>query len=186
MATPDSARTLRPPMRTLATERLILEPLVAAHADAMFAVLSDPAIYAYENAPPRSADWLRERYARLESRQSGDGTEQWLNWVVHLRGGAPIGYVQATVPASGRLMIAYEFGSAWWGQGYAREATQAMIDELVAQNGARGLAAVLKCANFRSLRLLERLGFAPATPAARALADVEPDECLMQRDVAAA
>ena len=173
-------------MRTLATTRLILEPLVAAHADAMFAVLSDPAIYAYENAPPRSVDWLRERYARLESRQSGDGTEQWLNWVVRPRGSAPIGYVQATVEASGRAGIAYEFGSAWWGQGYAREATQAMIDELIAQHGARGLAAVLKCANFRSLRLLDRLGFSPASPGEHALAEVEPDECLMLRDVAAA
>lgn len=186
MATGDSARSPRPPMRTLATDRLILEPLVAAHADAMFAVLSDPAIYAYENAPPRSADWLRERYARLESRRSGDGTEQWLNWVVRLRGDVPIGYVQATVPASRRALIAYEFGSAWWGQGYAREATQAMIDELVAHHDARGFAAVLKCANFRSLRLLERLGFARASPEAHALANVDPDECLMQRDVAAA
>jgi RimJ/RimL family protein N-acetyltransferase len=173
-------------MRTLATDRLTLEPLVAAHADAMFAVLSDPAIYAYENAPPRSAEWLRERYARLESRQSGDGTEQWLNWVVRPRGGAPIGYVQATVEASGRALIAYEFGSAWWGQGYAREAAQAMIGELIAHHGARSLAAVLKCANLRSLRLLGRLGFSPASPEARALADVEPDECLMVRDVAAA
>jgi [ribosomal protein S5]-alanine N-acetyltransferase len=173
-------------MRTLASDRLILEPLVAAHADAMFAVLSDPAIYAYENAPPRSIDWLRERYARLESRQSGDGTVQWLNWVVRPRGGAPIGYVQATVPASGRATIAYEFGSAWWGQGYAREATQAMINELVARYGVRGLAAVLKCANFRSFRLLERLGFARASPDAHALANVEADECLMQRDVAPA
>ena len=61
-----------------------------------------------------------------------------------------------------------------------------MIDELVAHHDARGLAAVLKCANFRSLRLLERLGFARASPEAHALANVDPDECLMQRDVAAA
>lgn len=173
-------------MRTLASDRLILEPLVAAHADAMFAVLSDPAIYAYENAPPRAVEWLRERYVRLESRQSGDGSEQWLNWVVRPRGGAPIGCVQATVYASGRAAIAYEFGSAWWGQGYAREATQAMIDELIACHGVRGLAAVLKSANFRSLRLLERLGFSRASSDAHALANVEPDECLMLRDVATA
>jgi RimJ/RimL family protein N-acetyltransferase len=173
-------------MRTLASDRLILEPLVAAHADAMFAVLSDPAIYAYENAPPRSVAWLRERYTRLESRQSGDGTERWLNWVVRPRGGTPIGYVQATVDASGRAAIAYEFGSAWWGQGYAREATQAMIDELIASHDVRGLAAVLKSANFRSLRLLERLGFSRASSDALALANTEPGECLMLRDVATA
>ena len=53
-------------MRTLVAGELSLEPQTAAHAEEMFAVLSDPAIYAFENAPPRSIDWLRERFARLE------------------------------------------------------------------------------------------------------------------------
>ena len=42
----------------------VLEPQVAAHAEAMFVVLSDPAIYAYENAPPESLEWLRKRFER--------------------------------------------------------------------------------------------------------------------------
>lgn len=171
-------------MREIASDRLTLVPQVAAHADAMFVVLSDPAIYAYENAPPPSVEWLRERYARLETRRSGDGTEHWLNWVVRLADGEPIGYVQATVHASGRAAIAYEFGSAWWGKGYAREATQAMIDELAACYAVRGLNAVLKRANFRSLRLLERLGFTLASAEQHAAESVEPDECLLRRDLA--
>ena len=43
-----------PRMRALRTARLRLEPQRAAHADEMFQVLSDPAIYTYENAPPTS------------------------------------------------------------------------------------------------------------------------------------
>lgn len=66
-------------MRTLQTARLTLEPQCAAHAAAMFAVLSDPAIYEYENAPPASVDALRARYAFLEGRRSPDGSQQWLN-----------------------------------------------------------------------------------------------------------
>jgi len=62
-------------MRTIETTRLTLEPQTAAHADEMFVVLSDPAVYTYENAPPPSVEWLRARFARLESRRSGDGTE---------------------------------------------------------------------------------------------------------------
>jgi len=72
-------------MRTLQTARLTLEPQCAVHAAAMFAVLSDPAIYEYENAPPASVDALRARYAFLEGRRSPDGSQQWLNWVARLR-----------------------------------------------------------------------------------------------------
>jgi hypothetical protein len=39
-------------MQAIATAGLTLEPQVAAHADEMFGVLSDPAIYEHENAPP--------------------------------------------------------------------------------------------------------------------------------------
>ena len=125
----------------------------------MFAVLSDPAIYEYENEPPASLEALRRRYAALESRRSPDGREQWLNWVIRLPTGEPIGYVQATVYPDRRAAIAYELGSAWWGRGLARQAVEAMVAELVAQHGARRLTAVLKQRNVRSLRLLERLGF---------------------------
>ena len=40
------------PMRNLKTKRLTLEPLLESHAPAMFEVLSDPAIYEFENEPP--------------------------------------------------------------------------------------------------------------------------------------
>jgi [ribosomal protein S5]-alanine N-acetyltransferase len=63
-------------MRTIETGNLILEPQTAAHADVMFAVLSDPAIDAYENEPPPSAAWLRDRFTKLETRLSADGQER--------------------------------------------------------------------------------------------------------------
>lgn len=170
-------------MRTLTTARLSLEPQTAAHAPEMFGVLSDPAIYEYENEPPRSLDWLRERFARLESRQSPDGRQQWLNWVVRLHGAELIGYVQATVQADGRAGIAYELASAHWGRGLAQEAVRAMIDELVNQHAARRLSAVLKQRNHRSLKLLQRLDFTPATAQQQIDFGIEADELLMLRDV---
>lgn len=163
-------------MQAITTGSLTLEPQVAAHAEEMFAVLSDPAIYEHENAPPRSLEWLRERFARLESRRSADGQEQWLNWVIRLPGGELIGYVQATL-ADGHGAIAYELASAYWGRGLAREALQGMLAELAGRYGVRSFSAVLKRSNLRSLRLLERLGFRPAGQAP------EPDELRMQRDL---
>src|SRR5947207_3014901 len=117
-------------MNIIETEALTLEPQIAAHAEEMFVVLSDPAIYEYENEPPVSLEWLRERFRKLETRRSPDGKEQWLNWVIRLPNAKLIGYVQATVDENGHATIAYELGSQSWGLGYGRRSVQAMIATL--------------------------------------------------------
>ena len=89
-------------MNTLTSPRLTLEPLREAHAAEMFAVLSDPAIYEYENEPPASVEALAARYRRQQLGRSPDGREQWLNWVARLSAsGEAIGYVQATIYPDG-------------------------------------------------------------------------------------
>ena len=154
-------------MHVIDTGSLTLEPQTAAHAEEMFAVLSDPAIYEYENEPPPSLEWLRARFTQLESRRSANGQERWLNWVIRLPTSKLVGYVQATVDPNGRAAIAYELSSAYWGRGLARRAVQAMISELV---------------NLRSMRLLDRLGFSPASAERHGKHRVEPGELLMQRE----
>jgi RimJ/RimL family protein N-acetyltransferase len=168
-------------MRVLATSRLSLHPQASRHADAMFNVLSDPAIYEFENAPPESIEWLRARFAKLESRRSPDGSQHWLNWVIALRAGALIGYVQATVHRDGHAAIAYILDSRYWGQGYANEATSAMISELIQRYRVRELTAVLKRANQRSQKMLLRLRFVEADMPRATLAAIDADEILMTR-----
>jgi [ribosomal protein S5]-alanine N-acetyltransferase len=168
-------------MRTLFAGDLRLEPQLAAHAEAMFVVLSDPAIYEFENEPPGSVDPLRVRFAELESRASPTGQEQWLNWVVRLPTGELAGYVQATVYPNHRAGVAYEFASAFWGQGYARRSLEAMFEELAQRYEVALLSAVLKQQNFRSLALLRRLGFTMMSPEEHARREVERDEHLMAR-----
>lgn len=167
-------------MQTIETARLVLEPQTAAHAEELFVVLSDPAIYEFENAPPASLDALRERFRALESRRSPDGRQLWLNWLVRLHAdGAAIGYVQATVLPDANALIAYEFGSAWWGRGLAREAVAALIASLHARERVRAVGAVFKRANFRSRRLLERLGLRVAGDGEFPRGEAEPDEDAM-------
>lgn len=166
-------------MNTIDTATVTLEPQVEAHADEMFAVLGDPAIYTWENQPPPSVEWLRERFRKLESRRSADGTEQWLNWIVRIPAGTAIGYVQATVRGNGSAAIAYEFASAYWGQGLAQSAARAMIRELAHHYGVTRFVAIAKQVNVRSARLLERLGFAPASLQTCAEWGCGPDEIVM-------
>ena len=165
------------PCAIIESPRLTLEPLVAAHADEMFEVLSDPAIYEFENQPPESVEWLRDRYQRLEARRSPAGDAIWLNWVIRLRDAQLIGYVQATVLPTSRAGIAYELASKYWRRGYGLEATTAMLAELEVRYAVREFTAVLKRANYRSHGLLTRLGFSLALDAG----SIEPDEVMMRR-----
>jgi ribosomal-protein-alanine N-acetyltransferase len=167
-------------MRAIVTREFTLEPQTAAHAEEMFRVLADPAIYEYENEPPASVEWLRERFRKLETRRSPDGSEQRLNWVIRLPTSELAGYVQATVHADGRAAVAYVLASAHWGRGLASGAVRAMLVELAERHRVKRFTAVFKRGNLRSLRLLERLAFRFASPQDVALCGVEPDELLME------
>ena len=171
-------------MNVLNAGQITLEPQTVEHAEEMFAVLSDAAIYKYENEPPASVEWLRNRYRQLEIRRSPDGNQQWLNWVVRLSDSKLAGYVQATVGVDGNCDIAYVFASAYWGKGYATKSVESMIAALIDEYSVHTLWAVFKSDNDRSRRLLERLEFGPATPVASRNHEVEPGEMLMTRKAA--
>ena len=171
-------------MQTLHTSRLVLEPLVAEHADALYPVLCDPRQFEYlDQGAPASLEALRERYRKLESRRSGDGREQWLNWALLLRDGedSAIGFVQATVQEDHRAWVAYEVAHARWGQGIATEATRAMVEHLIAHYAVTQLMATVDQRNQRSWRLLERLGFARADAKQTAALDVQAGDWLYLR-----
>src|SRR4029078_7211366 len=93
-----------------ASRRRRSEPLVAAHADEMFAPMSAAAIYAYiPEQPPVSVTALRQRYQQLERGHSASGRERWLNWIVRLGSGQCAGYVQATIHPASTADFAFVF-----------------------------------------------------------------------------
>jgi ribosomal-protein-alanine N-acetyltransferase len=146
----------------LETERLLLEPIRADHADGMFEGLHDPSLYAYQtDEPPRDLASLRARYARLASGHSLDELAHWLNWILIVRnGGAAAGYVQATVEKGLRSAeIGYLVLPAQQHQGFGGEAVGAMVAHLFAA-GVAVLHATVDVRNAASIGLIERLGFA--------------------------
>lgn len=166
-------------MNTLTADLCTLEPQVEAHAAEMFPVLCDSAIYQFEGEPPPSLERLAAGYRRKETRESPDGTEKWLNWVVRLNSGELAGYVQATVVSDGRSYVGYEFASRFWRKGIATSALQTMFAELARHYGVRELIAVLKVANFRSTGLLRKLGFVEVPAEEQAQFAPEGDETVM-------
>ena len=149
-------------MQTIVTPTLTLEPLLASHAEAMFEVLNDRAIYQYlDHPPPASVEYLIGAYLRLEARRSPDGSDAWLNWVIHPHDQPLVGYVQATVAPDRSAYVAYVLASKYWGRGYAQCAMQAMLEHLVSTYNVDRCLATVEVQNQRSSRLLERLGFCP-------------------------
>jgi ribosomal-protein-alanine N-acetyltransferase len=169
-------------MQTITAAELVLEPLTLADAETMFGVLSDPQIYRYlDYGPPPSVEHLRDVYTKLESRKSPDGSQLWLNWVVHQRGAEPMGYVQATVFPPGTAWVAYVLSSKYWGRGYARMATHAMIEHLADAYGTTQYLATVEAENRRSIGLLERLSFRLARPQEAQQHDLSATERLFVR-----
>jgi RimJ/RimL family protein N-acetyltransferase len=169
-------------MRALHSASLTLEPLVAAHADAMFAALSAPEMYAYmPGKPPASVEAVRERYARLESRRSADGTQQWLNWVVRMRTGECAGFVQATIHPQLTADFAFALAPRHWGHGVAFEACTTAIPALFADFDVTALYCTVDRSNRRSLRLLERLGFQEIASDRYPHGNAEPGDRVFER-----
>ena len=152
-------------MQTIVTSTLTLEPLLASHAEEMFELLSDPAIYRYlDYTAPVSAESLRSVYQRWEARRSPDKSEAWLNWVIRPRDRALVGYVQATVTSSRTAYVAYILASKYWGKGYARLAVETMLEHLASAYEVDRYLATVEADNERSICLLLRLGFQAVVP----------------------
>ncbi len=127
----------------LHTARLILAPLRAEDADAMFDLYADPRMYAFTGDPTPTIHDLRTRYERLAVGRSADGRQEWRNWIVRRRDdGVPVGALQATIDHDGRrALIAWDIGVAAQGRGYATEAAKAVLRWL----DERGVVTVEAC-----------------------------------------
>jgi [ribosomal protein S5]-alanine N-acetyltransferase len=145
---------------TILTPRLTLRAARPDQAQAMWPVLSDPALYRWiAREPPASVANVEARLARISQRTAPDRAEQWLNWTVWRRDSdEAIGIVEATVSRSNDVLIAYMFAPRIWGQGYAREATAAAIDAMRTA-GAHSFTATIDVRNEPSRKLAQRLDF---------------------------
>ncbi len=148
------------------TERLTIEALAVRHAAGLFVALDDERVGRFIGGPDvTSVEALVARIERVSAGPGPEWDEQWLNWAV-LLDGVVIGRIEATlrhgVGQPGIAEIAYVFGPAWWGRGFATEATAWMIDHLASAHSVIQCWATVDPSNTASIDLLERLGFATA------------------------
>jgi RimJ/RimL family protein N-acetyltransferase len=123
------------PEQGWSTDRLEVEALSGNTATELFGVLDDPALHAFTGGEPLGLDALTQRYARLATRHSPDGSQIWANWLLRTRSDRrAVGTLQATLPAGGPnagfAEVAWVVGSDWQGQGLASEAAASLVDRL--------------------------------------------------------
>ncbi|MFN2466456.1 MAG: GNAT family N-acetyltransferase [Candidatus Dormibacteria bacterium] len=144
------------------TARLTLIPQRREHAAEMLGALSDPALYFFTGGePPSSREWLEDRFSRLETRRSGDGSDLWLNWVIQLSPAGPlIGYVQASV-TSATAELAWVIGTPWQRHGYGTEAVAAMMAWLRVRLPSIPITAAIHPDHVASGSLARKVGLRP-------------------------
>jgi RimJ/RimL family protein N-acetyltransferase len=173
------------PELSLETPRLLLEPLGAHHAAALYEPLQAPELYTFiPQEPPPSLDALTARYTVLSGRRSPNGQEDWLNWALRERTtDAYIGVVQATVQADGAALLAYMIFPPFWRQGYARESCACVLAHLFGRYHVSRVAAEIDTRNAASIHLIESLGFiqSATTPGADFFKGAVSDECRYER-----
>ena len=146
------------PEAMLETERLVLEPLLPAHADEMFPILNDARLHEFTGGTPATLAELRVRYGLLNGRRSPDGKEGWLNWVIRAREtAAAVGSVQATIVGN-EASVAWVIGAEWQGRGFATEAATALVSHLLADPTIFSVRALIADGHVASERVAERAG----------------------------
>jgi RimJ/RimL family protein N-acetyltransferase len=167
-------------MTRITSPRLILEALRESHAEDLWCVLADPRIYRFlDDKPPASLSALAERFRKLERGRSVDDDEIWLNWTVQTTEGRCIGFVQATIYPDRSAAVAFVVGANYWGKGYGREATEAMLRSLVESCSIRGAFATVDPRNVASQNLLLSLGFGKVSANEFPLAEIRPGDLLL-------
>ena len=167
------------------TERLLIEPLSPAHAVELFAALDDPRVGAFIGGPDvTTLDALERRIVALAAGPPDAHPEdRWLNWVARrATDGAVVGRLEATTYPDGWAEVAYVFGPAFWGAGYATEGVAWMGSHLAAEYGIHEWWAAVHPDNVGSIRLLGRLGFEPQpVPPSRPLGSYDEGDLVFAR-----
>jgi RimJ/RimL family protein N-acetyltransferase len=144
----------------LRTARLLLRQWRDEDVAAFAELSADPAVMEYlRPLPDRASGEAWAAQARDHWHQHGFG-----QWVVEVPAEASfIGVVGLNVvpyeaPFTPAVEIAWRILQAYWGQGYATEAAQAALDYGFATLGLTEIVALTVPANWRSRRVMERLG----------------------------
>ena len=142
------------------SERLAMELIHRDHARLAFEILNDDRLYTYI---PKKAPTLKEleiQYTFWENRESPDGAEYWLNWVIFLQTTRQlVGTVQIGIHRQKKEgAIAYMVGERFQSKGYGTEVVHALLAHCKNHYGVQRFKAWIDTRNVASIRLVQKVG----------------------------
>ena len=146
-------------MTTVETERLVGEPITAAHHDELCALLGDPRVGATLGGaltPARVAASIERQQAHWE--QHGFGFRLWRERAT----GAAVargGLFHTHVGERDEVEVGWAVVSARWGEGFATELGAASVRTGFEDLALRDVVAFTLPHNRASLRVMDKLGF---------------------------
>lgn len=146
---------------SIASDRLVIEPLLGSHAPLLFEVMSDWRIYRWISALLRpSLEALQRRWSAAESRGRSSEGDIALHWAVRRSiDGSYIGKLDAEVARNNvATNVGYIVFPKYWNQGYATEAVRAVASHLE-RHGVVEQRALVTLGNDASARVLTKAGF---------------------------
>lgn len=145
---------------SIATQRLLLRPLVAADADALFAVFSDPEVMRYWSSQAWTGIGQADKY--IAAAQDGLASGAALRLGIEVAASGQLVGQMALYSfdrQNRRCDVGYALGRAHWGKGYLGEALAAMLAYGFGALDLNRVEADIDPRNAASARALERLGF---------------------------
>ena len=147
-------------MQHCESARLILRPLLASDAEAVFAVFGDREVMRFSlHGPLVSLDECAAFIEDNAQRQASHGYSFW--GVVERAGGRLVGtcgFARFGF-APGGIELAYRLRRDRWGRGYATEAARSALAHGFGPLGLTRVIAAVEPANAASLRVVEKCGF---------------------------
>lgn len=144
---------------TLATERLVLRELLPSDAEDVFVFRSDAEVQKFNSEPMKE---VREALALIEDLRADYAARKGVLWGVTLRErNQVLGLIGFNTwnRYHRRAEIGYDLARAHWGQGIASEAVKAILAFGFDAMELHRVEACTIADNFRSARMLEKLGF---------------------------
>ncbi len=143
------------------TERLVIRSFTTGDAPGLWQRRNDPVVARHQNwtvpFPLEKADAVVEG---LVSMAGPTNDEWWMAVVADGSSGEVFGDLAVHLGSEGRIAeVGYTFASAHWGNGYAVEALQGLVDHLFDVVGITRAFGMLHPDNRASAMVLERVGF---------------------------
>lgn len=140
------------------TARLWLRDFTAADLAAVHAYASDPEVTRYMFYGPREVAESQDYIARMLRSQREQPRMTWELAVIRQADHRLIGACDLTLDDERQADLGYILARDVWGQGYAVEAAQAMLQRGFEDLGLERIYAVCDVDNVGSRRVLEKLG----------------------------